>query len=151
MTLQNIPLDLQNLLILDYEYRVKTILFVGWWIFSLFYLLYWYKRQDPTKIFLLGTFRASMYATSWLYTWLFWLIYPIYLHPNVAIDNLLLFLAYSYTGIVTIFFVMFVFNFTLWVPRFVINFGKIDLSTFEDTAFTNYFGKSKKDKWFKRK
>lgn len=151
MTLENIPIDLQNLLILDYENRIKTILLVGWWIFSLFYLFYLYKKQKPTKLFLLGTFRATMYVMSWLYFWLFWLIYPVFLHPNVPVDNLLLFLGYGYTGLSTIFFVIFMFNFTVWIPRFIINFGKIDISTFEDNAFSEYFGKLKKNKWTKNR
>ena len=140
MTLDNIPIDLQNLIVLDYEHRIKTVLLVGWFIFSLFYLLYWYKNQKPTKLFLLGTFRASMYVTSWLYTWLFWLIYPVFIHPNVPVDNLLLFLAYSYTSLSTLFLVVFIFNFTLWIPKFVINFGKMDITTFEDKAISKYFG-----------
>lgn len=143
MTLIGIPVDVQNFILLNYEYKVKLILLVGWFILALVYLMYWYKKQDPTKLFILGTFRASMYITSWLYVWLFWLIFPIYINPNVPIDNLLLFLAYSYTGLSTIFFVIFVFNFTIWIPRFIINFGKIDINGFEKEAFKSYFGKGK--------
>lgn len=149
MTLTGMPVQLQNLLILDYENRVKTILLVGWFLFSLFYMMYWYKRQKPTKLFILGTFRASMYATAWMYSWLFWLIYPVFLHPNVPIDDLLLFLAAAYTGLSTVFFVIFTFNFTAWTARFLINFGKVDISSWEDAAFKEYFGKGDKTKWLK--
>jgi len=147
MTLTGIPADLQLLLVLDYEGKVKTILMVGWFLFSLFYLLYWYKRQEPTKLFFLGTFRASMYVTAWLYSWLFWLIYPVFLHPNVPIDNLLIFLGAAYSSISTIFFVIFVFNFTIWVPRFIVKFGKLDVLNWESEAFKSYFGKGDKIKW----
>lgn len=150
MTLENISVGLQELLILDYEFKVKTILMVGWFILSLIYLNHWYKEQKETKLFIVGTFRASMYVTAWLYSWLFWLIYPIYIHPNVPIDNLLLFLGWAYTGLSTVFFVIFAFNFTLWIPKALRNFGKIDVSAFEGSAIRNYFGKGGKS-WFKEK
>lgn len=149
MTLANIPIDVQPFIELNYEYNVKLILLVGWWLFALFYLMYWHKQQKPTKIFLLGTFRASMYVTAWLYSWLFWLIFPVFIHPNVPIDNLLLFLGYAYTGISTVFFVMFVFNFTVWLPKFIYHFGKLDFTGFEDSAIEEYFGKDGMQKWLK--
>lgn len=143
MTLAGIPIDLQNLLILNYEYQVKVIILVGWWIFSLIYLMYWYKNQKPTKYFLVGTFRAIMYIMSFLWAWLFWLLFPVMLHPNVPIDQILIFLAYSYSILSTIFFVMFIFNFTLWVPKAVLKFGKWDITGWEDNAIKEYFGNVK--------
>lgn len=151
MTLTNIPLDIQNLLILDYENRIKSVLLVGWFILSLFYLLFWYKSQKPTKLFILGTFRASMYVTSWLYSWLFWLIYPVYTHPNVPIDNLLIFLGGSYTALSTVFFVILMFNFTVWIPKFLIKFGKIEVNGFEAHAIKAYFGDGNFTKWLKKR
>ena len=150
MTLENIPTDLQELIILDYEFQVKIILLAGWWFFALIYLLYWYPKQQPTKLFLVGTFRGVMYIMSFLYVWLFWLLFPVYLHPNVPIDNLLLFLAYSYTGLSTVFLVMFIFNFTLWIPKFILKFGKWDITGFEDNAIKEYFG-SFSNGWKKKK
>lgn len=141
MAIATLPADLQTLILLDYEHQVKIVLLVGWWILSIVYLLFWYKRQQPTKIFILGTFRAIIYGAAWLWSWLFWLLYPVYIHPDVAIDQLLIFLAYSYTGLIMIFFVMFVVNFTLWIPRFLIRFGKFDMTGFEDHAIDEFFGK----------
>lgn len=144
-------MDLQNLIVLNYEHEVKMIILVGWWIFSLVYLLYWYKRQEPTKIFLLGTFRGILYITSFLWAWLFWLLYPVMLHPNVPIDNILIFLAYAYTGITTIFFVMFIFNFTIWIPKIVLKFGKFDITGWEEHAIKEYFGDLKFNFGFNKK
>lgn len=151
MTLAGIPVDLQNLILLNYELQVKVIILFGLWIFSLVYLLYWYKRQQPTKIFLVGTFRASMYVTSFIWSWLFWWAYPVMIHPNVGIDNILLFITYSYTGIVTLFTVMFIVNFTLWIPKAIVTFGKLDLTGWEDHALNNYFGDvANIRKWWKK-
>lgn len=134
--------ELQNLIVLEYEAQVKVILLVGWWIFSLIYLLYWYERQQPTKFFLVGTFRAIMYMLSFMWAWLFWLLFPVYYHPAIGISDLLIFLAYAYTILIMIFFVMLVFNFTLWIPKFIINKGKLDMKGFEDDAIKEYFGKA---------
>lgn len=151
MTLAGIPVDVQTLIILNYELQVKTIILVGLWIFSLVYLMYWYKRQQPTRIFLLGTFRATLYISSFIWTWLFWLVYPVMLHPNVAIDNILLFISYSYVGITTIFLVMFVVNFTLWIPKAIVTFGKLDITGWEDHAIKEYFGDiANVRKWWKK-
>ena len=144
MTLTGIAPDLQNLILLNYESEVKVIILVGWWMFSLVYLLFWYKRQQPTKLFLVGTFRAIMYIMSFIYSWLFWLLYPVMKHPNVGIDNILIFLAWSYTSITTVFLVMFIFNFTLWIPKVVLKFGKFDIDGWEDNAIKEYFGDWKK-------
>ena len=149
MVLSDIPANIQPLVELQYESYIKTILLVGWFIFALYYLMYKYKHQEPTKLFLLGTFRASMYITAWLYSWLFWLIYPVFIHPAVPVDQLLIFLAWAYTIISTIFFVIFIFNVTLWIPRFIVRFGKIDLEGWEDHAISNYFGKGRHSSWFK--
>lgn len=152
MTLTGIPTDLQNLLILNYESEVKVLLLVGWWFFALIYLMFWYKRQQPTKYFLVGTIRAILYIMSFIYAWSFWILYAVFKHPNVPIDNLLIFLAWSYTAITTVMLVLFLFNFLLWIPKAVLTFGKFDITGWEDHAVKEYFGSFKKDdNWFKRK
>lgn len=148
MVLTNITSpEVQELILLGYESNVKMILLFGWWLLSMFYIFYLYENQKPTSIFLLGTFRAILYITCYMWAWLFWLLYPVYSNPYVAIDTLLLFLSYSYGGIITIFFVMFVFNFTLWIPQFIINYGKFDIQTWEDGAIKEYFGKNFMSRW----
>lgn len=134
---------LQEAYILDYNLKVKTIILFGWFIVSLFYVFYLYNKQEPTKYFLVGTFRASMYTVSWFYMWLFWLLYPVMIHPEVGIDNILIFVMAIYSILFFLFTTILIFNFTVLVPKFVINRGKMDITNFEENAMKSYFGNFK--------
>jgi len=152
MTYANLPLVLQDLLMLSYQTQYKTIIMVGWFILSLFYIFYWHKRQLPTPFLFVGTVRATGYIMAYLYVFLFWLIYPIYLNPVVNIDNLLIFVFSMYSIIIVTFWVLFVINFTLWIPKAIVNLGKLDITSWEDHAIKKYFGEFKKGagRWIKK-
>lgn len=151
MALNNLPVDVQQYLILNYESDVKWIILFGFWMLSMIYVHYWYDEQKDTKYFLVGTYRATMYFMSKMWNYLFWLLFPVTLHPAVGIDNLLIFLGYAYTGLIGFAFILFVFNFTLWLPKFILERGKLDISGWEDKAIENYFGKGFKINWFQKK
>lgn len=142
MAFTDLSPTLQNLLQLEYELQVKFILLFGWWLVSLFYVFFLYKNQKPTPYFFLGTFRAVMYTVAYFWMWLFWLLFPVYIHPNQGIEELLLFVASVYSVLFFVFTTILIFNATVWIPKFIIKFGKIDIKTWEEGAFKKYFGKS---------
>lgn len=144
MAFENLSSYVQNLYLVEYEYQVKIILLFGFLLLSFLYRYYLYPNQKPTKIFFLGTLRALIYGLSVIYIWLFWLIIPVMINPNVSLDNLLIFIFTLYGVIFVVFGALFLFNATVWIPKFIINFGKIDIENFESDAFESYFGKIKK-------
>ena len=133
---------MQNIYLTEYDYQVKVLLLFGWFLLSIFYVFYWHKRQAPTKLFFLGTTRAIVYGVCYLWLYGFWLTTPLMINPNVPLDNLLLFLAYSYTGIFSVAIVILLFNATVWIPKFLANYGKMDLDNYETSAFKAYFGRN---------
>lgn len=135
---------LQEVYMLNYDLQVKNIILFGWFVVSLFYVFYVYQNQKPTQLFFVGTFRASMYYLSYLYLFGFFLIYPIMIHPRVPIDTLLLFLGSAYSILITVFTVIFITNFTAWIPKLILNKGKIDVKTWEEHAINRYFRSLKK-------
>lgn len=137
---------LQNLLEIEYNLQVKMIILFGWWVLSLFYVFFWYKKQEPTKYFILGTFRAVTYSVCYLWIWLFWFLTPVYIHPAQGVDELLIFVATIYSVLFFIFTTILIFNFTVWIPKFIIKKGRLDIKHWEDTAFKNYFGNFKSKK-----
>lgn len=142
MTFSDLTNFMQNVYMTEYEYQVKVLLLFGWFLLSIFYVFYWHKRQKPTKLFFLGTARAIIYGICYLWLYGFWLTTPLMINPNVSLDNLLIFLAYAYTAIFSVAIVILLFNVTVWTPRFIVNFGKIDLENYESSALKAYFGKN---------
>lgn len=131
---------IQNLFQIEYELQVKVIIMFGWWLFSLFYVFYLYKNQEPTDLFLLGTIRAVVYSVAYFWMYLFFLLFPVYIHPNQGIDELLIFVASVYSILFFVFTTVLIFNATLILPKYIITKGNIDISNWEENAFKKYFG-----------
>jgi hypothetical protein len=130
----------QDLLQIEYELQVKVILLFGWWLFALFYVFFLYKNQKPTQYFIVGTWRAVVYSVSYLWMYLFFLLFPVYIHPNHGVDELLLFVGSLYSVLFFVFTVILTLNVTLLLPKFIITKGNIDISNWEESAFKKYFG-----------
>lgn len=139
MVFENLDVTTRSLLEIAYNHEVKVFLLFGFWLLSLFYIFYLSKNQEKTKLLLVATARASLYAVSYFYSWLFFLIYPVMVHPAVGVDSLLIFLSSIYGIIFTVAFVIFITNSTLFIWRFVLKRGNVDLDFVESNAFKYHF------------
>lgn len=139
MVFQNLDLTTRSLLEIAYNHEVKVFLLFGFWLLSLFYVFYLSKNQNKTKLLFVATIRSSLYAVSYFYLWLFFLIYPVMIHPAVGVDSLLIFLASIYGIIFTVAFVLFITNSTLFITRFILRRGNVDIKYIEANAFKYQF------------
>lgn len=116
---------INNLLIQNYETTTKLFILFGLFMFSMFYVFYLKKKQEPSQFFLVGTVRQILYILSCFYMWMFFLIFPIFMHPNVPIDNLLIFMFSSYSIGFTIFMIIFVANLFLKYGKYAFRIDKL--------------------------
>ena len=128
MTLTNLSPFMQNLYILDYEQRVKNVLLIGLFIFSLFYIFWLHKNQKETDYFIVASVRTVLYVGAYLYSWFFFLLYVVFIHPNVPIDNLLLLLFSLYSILFTVWTIIFLFNAWVYIPKAVLKLGKLNVN-----------------------
>jgi hypothetical protein len=78
--------------------------------------------------------------------WMFFLIFPVFMHPNATIDNLLIFLFTSYSIGFTVFMVVFIANLFLKYGKYAFKIDKLgELKTEEadwlDKNKWNFFTK----------
>lgn len=131
MTLNNLSEFMQNIYIMSYEFRVKNIILVGLFIFSLFYIFWLSKNQKETNYLFIASSRVVLYVGSYLYSWLFFLIYPVMIHPNVSIDNILILLFSLYSIIFTVWTIIFLINAWIFIPKAVLKLGKFNINSRE--------------------
>lgn len=126
---------------IGYNQLVKNFLLVGLFIFSILYIFYIHKNQEKTKYLLMGIVRTVFYSVSYLYSFIFFLIYPFVIHWKVSADTLLIWLLSIYGIMFTAFTVIFVLNWSLLIARFVIKGGNLDVQT-EDFDWLKKFQRS---------
>lgn len=130
-----------ELMNIGYNQLVKNFLLVGLFIFSILYIFYIHKNQEKTKYLLMGMVRMVLYTVSYVYSFLFFLLYPFMIHWEVSADTLLIWLLSAYGIIFTTFTTIFVLNWSLFITRFVIKGGNLDMQT-EDFDWLKNFKRS---------
>ena len=67
MTFTNLSADAQNILLVQYAFFFKSLLFFGGLLFAVFYLFYWKKEKElPTPFYSVGILRMIITIGSWL-------------------------------------------------------------------------------------
>lgn len=120
---------INNLLVQNYELSIKLLVLFGLFMTSIYYTKYVHPGLKPSKYFLIGTVRLIFYSVSKLWQGLFLLVTVVMLHPNVGIDNILLFITSIYSAGFFIFTGIFIANAYFIVPEWAFNVSKIDLDS----------------------
>ena len=67
MTFTNLSTEAQNILLVQYAFFFKSLLFFGGLLFAVFYLFYWKKEKElPTPFYSVGILRMIITIGSWL-------------------------------------------------------------------------------------
>lgn len=130
---------INNMLIQRYETTVKVLILFGFFMLSIYYTKYVHPRLNPSKYFFVGTIRLLIYTLSYLWMFLFFLVMPVMIHPNVGIDNILIFLTSIYSIAFFVLTAVFIANAYFIVPEWVINISKIDLNSPEKKWLKNHY------------
>ena len=134
MAFDNLTVEMQNLVLVNFEFFAKIFLTLVVFGLTASYIFYFSKRFQPTPFILVSLLRGVTYVVSWvvltsLPLWIF------FVNPKVSLDIMLRFLFISYTIFYLVVGILFFINIVYFVPMLVMRYGNFDIDKARTKGF----------------
>lgn len=135
MAFSQLSETIQNIYIVDFEYKAKLIMLGFLLIASLWYIFYGSKQWE-TPYITVGFLKMFLYISSVILL-LFSPLMSWFLSPNVSIDIVIRFVIVFYLGGLVLFMIVFILNFLYYSPAYILHLAGIKTNIPRDNIILN--------------
>lgn len=127
MAFENLSAEMQNLLLVEYNYTYKLIIIFGFFLFSLIYLLYWKANHEkPTAFYSVGYMRIILTILCSVYSVLLPLSI-LMLTPEFAFSAFVMVFNPIYIAILIILLILLLVDAFYFLPTIAMKVGGFDI------------------------
>ena len=134
MGFENLTPEMQDLVMVNFEFFAKIFLTLVVFGITASYIFYFSKRQEPTPFLLVSLFRGISYIVSWIVLTSIPL-FVFFLYPNVSFDVMIRFLFITYTVFYLVIGILFFINIMYIVPLVALKYGGFDVDKARTKGF----------------